>query len=113
MSETDRGDMPRTVWVPWAYEESNIAPNAAAEVVRREVCRRLERDEWVPSTEGQFAIDTLLARDSEPRPTVLEGSGEFIVAAEKKFAAEVDRFAAGYFSFPPEARAAKLGTLMQ
>lgn len=113
MSEAARADIPRTAWVPWAYEEAKIAPDATAAVVRQEVCRRLEREEWVPSAEGQFSIDTLLARDGEARPTVLEGSGEFIVAAEKKFAAEVETFAAGYFSYPPDARAAKLNALMQ
>jgi len=113
MSETDQIDLPRTAWIPWACVESNIAPDAAAAVVRQEVCRRLEREEWVPSTEGQFAIDTLLTRDGEPRPTVVEGSGEFIIAAEKKFATEVDTFALAYFSYPPETRAVKLNALAQ
>ncbi|MCE9605365.1 MAG: hypothetical protein K8U03_10745 [Planctomycetia bacterium] len=98
-------EIARADLIPWAREELQVGPEAGVDEFRRTLLERLEKESWFPSTEAQYALETLALRSAEERRALVGvGGGSFFWAAEKKLREEVERFAEGFFQQSPPQR---------
>lgn len=108
MPNPEPAEIPRAELTPWARDELNMGASAGADEFRRTLFQRLEKENWVPPCEAQYALETLALRSAEDRKSVVGvGGGAFFWSAEKKLREEVERFAASFFELPPPQRTAE------
>jgi hypothetical protein len=108
MPNPEPAEIPRAELTPWARDELNMGASAGADEFRRTLFQRLEKENWVPPCEAQYALETLALRSAEDRKAAVGvGGGAFFWSAEKKLREEVERFAASFFELPPPQRTAE------
>ena len=108
MPNPEPAEIARAELMPWARDELKVGATAGADEFRRTLFQRLEKENWVPPCEAQYALETLALRSAEDRKAVVGvGGGSFFWSAEKKLREEVERFAASFFELLPPVRAAE------